>query len=109
MATISEVEQIRAAIDTDVSDEDIMDVFVPMIAINASLIVLDFLPIPPLPGGMLLREFGLISEEMFWSVARWGGLVLLILFQVPQFRSLFASLVGLVATPFLLLIGLLVR
>ena len=39
----------------------------------------------------------------------WGGLVLLILFQVPQFRSLFASLVGLVATPFLLLIGLLVR
>jgi Zn-dependent protease len=83
--------------------------FVPIIAINASLMVLDFLPLPPLPGGMLLREFGLISEEMFWSVARWGGLVLLILFQVPQFRSLFASLVGLVATPFLLLIGLLVR
>jgi Zn-dependent protease len=85
------------------------DVFVPMIAINASLIVLDFLPIPPLPGGMLLREFGLISETTFWNVSRWGGLLLLIAFNIPQFRAVFGVLIGLVATPFLYLIGLLVR
>lgn len=81
----------------------------PLIAINSSLMVLDFLPLPPLPGGMLLRELGLISEEMFWSVARWGGLLLLIAFQVPQFQMLFRTLVGYLATPFLLLIGLIVR
>ena len=85
------------------------DVFVPMIVINASLIVLDFLPIPPLPGGMLLRELGLISEAAFWNVSRWGGLLLLIAFQVPQFRSAFGFLIGIVATPFLYLISLLVQ
>ena len=37
------------------------------------------------------------------------ALLLLIAFQVPQFRSLFGALIGMVATPFLYLIGLLVR
>jgi Zn-dependent protease len=85
------------------------ELFVPLIAINSSLMVLDFLPLPPLPGGMLLRELGLISEEMFWSVARWGGLLLLIAFQIPQFQILFRTLVGYLATPFLLLVGLIVQ
>ena len=85
------------------------DVFVPMIAINASLIVLDFLPIPPLPGGMLLREFGLISEQTFWNVSRWGGILLLIAFNVPQFQMVFRYMIVTVAAPFLYLIGRIVR
>jgi Zn-dependent protease len=85
------------------------DIFVPMIVINASLIVLDFLPIPPLPGGMLLRELGLISETAFWNISRWGGLLLLIAFQVPQFRAAFGTLIGIVATPFLYVISLIVQ
>lgn len=71
-----------------------------MIAINAMLIVLDLLPLPPLPGGMLLRHFGLISEELFWQIARWGGLVFLVVINIPVCRAILGVLIGLVRTPF---------
>jgi membrane protein DedA with SNARE-associated domain len=74
-----------------------------LVGINAMLIVLDLLPIPPLPGGMILRHWGVISEEAFWQIARWGGLVLLVAFNIPPIRDFIGFLVGLVSTPFVLL------
>lgn len=72
-----------------------------MIAINAMLIVLDLLPLPPLPGGMLLRHFGLISEELYFQISRWGGLILLIAINVPVTRGLLGLLIGLAQSPFI--------
>jgi Zn-dependent protease len=85
------------------------EVFTRLILINASLIVLDFLPIPPLPGGMLLRFFGIISEATFWNVARWGGLILIVLLNIPAFQVIFGRLMLLIATPFLIIQSLVVR
>jgi hypothetical protein len=65
--------------------------------------VLDLLPIPPLPGGMLLRNFGLISEEAFISFSRWGGILLLIAFNVPPIRVLIGTCVAIIASPFAML------
>jgi Zn-dependent protease len=75
-----------------------------LIGICAMLMVLDLLPIPPLPGGMLLRHLGLISDEAFWNISRWGGLLLLIAFQLQPVRNAIGFLVALLAAPFVLLL-----
>lgn len=75
-----------------------------LIGICAMLIVLDLLPIPPLPGGMLLRHLGLISEEAFWSFSRWGGLLLLIGFNIPPVRVFISTCVTIIASPFAMIL-----
>jgi Zn-dependent protease len=85
------------------------EIFGTLISINAMLIVLDFLPVPPLPGGALLKHWGWISEETYWAVARWAGLLLMIAFNIPITQAIIGALVGLVQTPFLILFGLLAR
>src|SRR5688572_9374062 len=77
-----------------------LQISITLIGICAMLIVLDLLPIPPLPGGMLLRHFGIISEEAFWSFSRWGGLVLIIAFNIPVIRALIGRCVEFIASPF---------
>jgi Zn-dependent protease len=89
--------------------ERIFQLTITLIGICAMLIVLDLLPIPPLPGGMLLRHFGIISEEAFWSFSRWGGLLLLIAFNVPPVRILIGRCVVLVATPFMMVLDTIAR
>lgn len=71
-----------------------------LIGICAMLMVLDLLPLPPLPGGTLLRYFGIISEEAYWSFSRWGGLLLLIAFNIPPVRVVIGTCVAIVASPF---------
>jgi len=80
-----------------------------LIGICAMLIVLDLLPIPPLPGGMLLRHWGMISEEAFWNISRWAGLVLLIMFNLPPVRMAIGVCVAIVTTPFAMLMNLIAR
>lgn len=77
-----------------------LDISLTLISICAMLIVLDLLPIPPLPGGVLLRHWGIISEEAFWSISRWSGIVLLIMFNITPVRVVIGTCVAIVASPF---------
>jgi Zn-dependent protease len=87
----------------------IVEIFGILISINSALIVFDCLPLPPLPGGAVLRHLGYISEETYYNIARWGGLVLLILINLPPFRVLFGILQALVAMPFVLILEAIAR
>ncbi len=80
-----------------------------LIGICAMLMVLDLLPIPPLPGGMLLRHLGVMSEETFWNISRWSGLVLIIAFQLPPVQKAISFMVVLMALPFDLLFRIVAR
>ena len=86
------------------ADPQIVEIFGMLISINSSLIVFDCLPIPPLPGGGLLRHLGYISEETYFNISRWSGLVLIILINLKPFAMLFAILQGLVALPFVMIL-----
>ena len=86
-----------------------VEISVTLIGICAMLIVLDLLPIPPLPGGMLLRHWGVISEEAFWSISRWSGIVLLIAFNLPPVRMVIGIAVSIIATPFATLLRLIAQ
>lgn len=85
------------------------EIFASLIVLNASLVVIDFLPIPPLPGAMVLRQFGVISEAAFWQISRWGGLVLIIAFQIPFVRGLLSVMIQVVAYPFMLVLQLIAQ
>jgi len=80
-------------------------IFGSLMSLNATLIVFDMLPIPPLPAGVLMRHLGYISESTYWHVARWSGLVLIILINLRPFQILFGILHGLVQLPFNILLG----
>ncbi len=84
-----------------------VEIFASLVMINAMLIVLDCLPLPPLPGGLLLVHFGLMKEETYENLARWGGLVFIILIQFPFMKALLHFLVSVVALPFMLIMQLL--
>jgi Zn-dependent protease len=86
-----------------------IEISVTLIGICAMLMVLDLLPLPPLPGGVLLRYWGIISEETFWSISRWGGIVLLIAFNLPPVRVLIGALVAFIASPFLAILQIVAR
>jgi Zn-dependent protease len=69
------------------------------IILNASLVVFNLIPIPPLDGSRLAVRLGLYSEEFFLMLARWGFIILLIAVNLSFFRLFMHKAVGLVATP----------
>lgn len=87
-------------------DPNTVSLIMGVITINACLVVLDLLPIPPLPGALILVNRGWMSEQTYLAMGRWGGLILLIAFQVPAVQSFFGILRAIVAVPFVLLFNL---
>ena len=67
--------------------------------LNASLVVFNLIPIPPLDGSRIAVRLGLYSEEFFLMLARWGFIILLVAVNLPFFRAFMSTAVGLVATP----------
>ena len=75
--------------------------------LNASLVVFNLIPIPPLDGSRIAVRLGLYSEETFLMLARWGFIILLVAVNLPFFRVFMREAVGLVATPWFWLWNLL--
>lgn len=85
------------------ANAETVQIFGAFVMINAMLIVLDCLPLPPLPGSLLLVHLGLMKEETFSNIARWSGLVFILLIQLSFVKALLHFLVSVVALPFLLI------
>ena len=77
------------------------------IMMNASLVVFNLIPIPPLDGSRVALRLGLYSEELFLSMARWGFVILLVLVNFPPFQVAMAYLRALVVWPWAYLWNLL--
>jgi Zn-dependent protease len=76
------------------------------IFMNAALVVFNLIPIPPLDGSRLALRLGVFSEEIFYTLARWGFVILLVLINIPLFQHLMYSAIEFLAIPFILLWGL---
>lgn len=69
------------------------------IILNASLVVFNLIPLPPLDGSRLAVRLGLYSEELFLTLARWGFVILIILINLPPFTRLMSAGIRLLVLP----------
>jgi Zn-dependent protease len=75
--------------DFDPKSQAVIIVFLAQgIFLNAGLVVFNLIPVPPLDGSRLALRFGLYSEELFLTIARWGFIILIILINLPGFGRL---------------------
>jgi len=76
-----------------------------VIFLNAMLAVFNLIPIPPLDGSHILRHAVGMSELQYIKLAQWGGIVLLVLINIPFFQYLFGVMISAVASPLTLLMA----
>ena len=81
------------------TQEVIIDFLRMGIILNASLVVFNLIPLPPLDGSRLALRLGLYSEELFLTLARWGFVILIILIHLPPFTRLMSAGIRLLVLP----------
>lgn len=85
--------------------ESLMDVAVRMAVISLALCFFNLLPIPPLDGSHLLKNFTQMSYETYFRIAQYGFIIVIVAINIPFVRGLinqatysslllFANLVG---------------
>ncbi len=87
----------------------VVDLFQIVIELNVMLAVFNLLPIPPLDGSKFLIYLGAVREETYMRMSMFGGIVLLVLINIPVFRSLLGRLIEIGYVPFVLLAQVLAR
>jgi len=69
------------------ADQTILDLAVLVISINAILILFNLIPIPPLDGSHVMKHLVGMKDETYYSLAQYGFIAILILINIPFFRS----------------------
>lgn len=77
-----------------------------VIFLNCALIAFNLLPIPPLDGSHFAKYLFKMSEETYFTLARYGFIILLVLVNIPPFRILLGKIIITIAYPFLFLCDL---
>lgn len=85
------------------------DLFELAIVLNVALLVFNLIPIPPLDGSHFLKYLVGMSEEVYYTLSRWGFLILLILINISTFRHALGKLIIKVVTLFLDLSGYILK
>ena len=80
---------------------DFSEVALYSVYINCVLFVINMIPVPPLDGSVFLRYYAGMSEQMYFSLARWGILILLVLINVPFTSRIIMGLVRLLSAGYL--------
>lgn len=75
------------------------------ILLNASLMIFNLVPIPPLDGSRILRHVVGMTEETFRNIARYSPIILLVLVNFSGFAQALGMAIALVAYPFMALAG----
>jgi len=71
-----------------------------LVVMNVGFAVFNLLPIPPLDGGTVLRHAVGMREETYYSLARWSGILLLVVVNVGVTHSLVGYAVGAACVPY---------
>lgn len=88
--------------------KNFQEVAVQSVYINCVLFVINMLPIPPLDGSRFLKYAVNMSESTYYTLSRYGILILLLVVNIPITASIFRAVVVFLATVFLYAASLLV-
>lgn len=77
-----------------------------VIVLNAALIAFNLLPIPPLDGSHFAKYLFRMKEETYMMLSQYGFIILIVLVNIPPFRIFLHSIISVIATPFLYLLGI---
>ena len=71
-----------------------------LVVMNVGLAVFNLIPIPPLDGATLLRRAVGMSEETYYGIARWSGIIMLVMINLRATRQIIGFLVGEACVPY---------
>ncbi len=63
--------------------QDFASVAATSIILNCVLFVINMIPVPPLDGSVFLKYFTKITPETYYTIARWGIVILIALINIP--------------------------
>ncbi len=79
------------------------------IYINCALFVINMIPVPPLDGSKFLKYAVGMSDFFYYSLARWGLFIFLLLILIPQTKIFLSSCIEFVSNMFLLVVVMLTK
>lgn len=106
---IALISAILLAIFEILAMPDFSQIALTSIYLNCVLFVINMIPVPPLDGSVFLKYFSKISAETYYTIARWGIVILIALINIPFTSRIIMMLVKFLATIFLLIAGLIVE
>jgi Zn-dependent protease len=71
-----------------------------LVVMNVGLAVFNLLPIPPLDGASILRRVVGMSEETYFNISRWSGLIMLIVINLSFTQRLIVEFVAMACYPY---------
>jgi Zn-dependent protease len=88
-------------------DPRTVELSVQIISINVLLAVFNMIPLPPLDGGRVMRHIVGMTEETFYNLSRWSFLIIIIAINIPAFRMVLGTAMGIVGFPFMVIFRML--
>ncbi len=80
---------------------ELTGLFLQFIQLNVVMVVFNLLPIPPLDGSHVMRYIVGLKEETYLRLSQVGGILLLVLINVPAFQKAMGELIGWGMQPYL--------
>ena len=105
---IALVSAILLAIFEVLAMPDFSQIALTSIFLNCVLFVINMIPVPPLDGSVFLKYCTKISAETYYTIARWGIVILIALINIPFTSRIIMMLVKFLATIFLLVANLII-
>ena len=105
---IALVSAILLAIFEVLAMPDFSQIALTSIFLNCVLFVINMIPVPPLDGSVFLKYCTKISAETYYTIARWGIVILIALINIPFTSRIIMGLVQFLATIFIFIASFLI-
>ncbi len=106
---IALISAVFLAVFAGLGFEELASVAATSIYLNCVLFVINMIPVPPLDGSVFLKYFTKISPETYYTIARWGIVILIALINIPMTSRIIMMGVKFLAAIFFMVSEIIIR